>query len=165
VPRRDEGDAQLADQQGEGMTGMTRKQSLTWLILGAALQVGAPALAADANADANNKTIVFVYLHGSVKSQMAAAHDVAARDVIVSHIEDLIPTLPVRPRPQQTLRGVVTGIDERNDRITLRLSNEVASDFKVQDALVFNAARDGDQVQITVEKIEEAKTIVGLRKE
>jgi len=143
------------------MIGMTRKQSLTWLILGAALQVGAPALAADAN----NKTIVFVCRHGSVKSQMAAAHDAAARDVIVSHIEDLIPTLPVRPRPQQTLRGVVTGIDERNDRMTLRLSKDVTADFKVQDALVFNAVRDGDQVEITVEKIEEARTIVGLRKE
>ena len=147
------------------MIGVTRKQLLTLFILGAALQFGTPARAADVNTDANNKTVVFVCLHGSVKSQMAAAHDAAARDVVVGHIEDLIPTLPVRPRPQQTLRGVVTGMDERNDRMTLRLSKDVTADFKVQDALVFNAVRDGDQVEVTVEKIEEAKTIVSLRKQ
>jgi hypothetical protein len=35
----------------------------------------------------------------------------------------------------------------------------------VQDALVFNAVHDGDPVEITVENIQGAKTIVGLKKE
>jgi Cu/Ag efflux protein CusF len=89
----------------------------------------------------------------------------AARDVIVHHIDDLIPALTERSRPRETLRGVVAGIDERNDRLTLRLAKDASADFKVQDALVFNAVRDGDQVEITVENIEGARTIVGLRKE
>ena len=71
----------------------------------------------------------------------------------------------MRPRPQETLRGVVTGIDERNDRITLRLAKDASTDFRVQDGLLFNAVHDGDQVEITVENIEGAKTIVGLKKE
>jgi arsenate reductase (thioredoxin) len=87
----------------------------------------------------------------------------AARDVIVRHIDDLIPALAERPRPRETLRGVVTGIDERNDLITLRLASDVSADFRVQDGLLFNAVRDGDQVEITVENIEGAKTIVGLK--
>jgi hypothetical protein len=60
---------------------------------------------------------------------------------------------------------VVTGIDERNDLITLRLAEGASSDFRVQDGLVFNAVHDGDQVEITVEDISGAKTIVGLKKE
>jgi hypothetical protein len=35
----------------------------------------------------------------------------------------------------------------------------------VQDALIFDAVRYGDPVEITVENIEGAKTIVGLQKE
>ena len=89
----------------------------------------------------------------------------AARDVIVRRTDDLVPTLSVRPRPQETLRGVVTGIDERNDLITLRLAEGASSDFRVQDGLVFNAVHDGDQVEITVEDISGAKTIVGVKKE
>jgi protein-tyrosine-phosphatase len=224
---------------------------LTLLALGIALQLTTLAQAEEAASPAN-KTILFVCLHGSVKSQMAAAHfnriarerglpytaisrgvevdtsiptrirdglnldglaplddvpqaltpseaagaikviafdavpddkrgvaevsywsDVppatkdysAARDVIVRHIDDLVPTLTEPPRPRETLRGIVTGIDESNDRVTLRLAKEASGDFKVQDALVFNAVRNGDRVEITVENIEGAKTIVGLRKE
>jgi protein-tyrosine-phosphatase len=90
---------------------------------------------------------------------------VAARDVIVRHIDDLVPALTERPRPQETLRGTITGTDERNERITLRLAKDASGDFKVQDGLVFDMVRDGDRVEITVENIEGAKTIVGLTKE
>jgi protein-tyrosine-phosphatase len=221
------------------------------LALAIALRFATPAHAGEAAAP-DSKTIVFVCLHGSVKSQMAAAHfnriarerglpytavsrgiqvdasiptpirdglnldglvplddvprtltpaeaagaikviafdavpddkrgavevnywsDVppaskdylAARDVIVHHIDDLVPALAEPARPQETLRGVITGIDERNDRISLRLAKGASNDFKVQDALVFNAVHDGDQVEITVENIKGAKTIVGLKKE
>jgi protein-tyrosine-phosphatase len=234
------------------MIGVTRTQSLTLFILGAALQFGAPALAADVNAHANNNTIVFVCLHGCVKSQMAAAHfdriardrglpytaiargievdtsvpmrirdglsldglapiddvprsltaaeaehaskvvafdfvpnskrgmaevnywsDVppatqdyaAARDIIVSHIDHLIPELRTTARTRDTLQGVVTAMDERNDRITVQLTSDIVASFKVQDGLVFDAVRRGDQIELTLETIDGAKTIVGLRKE
>jgi hypothetical protein len=52
---------------------MTMKRPFAWLALAAALQFAAPARANDM-AVPENKTIVFVCLHGSVKSQMAAAH-------------------------------------------------------------------------------------------
>jgi len=95
----------------------------------------------------------------------AMKDDVAARDVIKHHIDDLVPKLAMRTRPQETFHGVVTAIDERNDRITLRLAKDASSDFRVQDALMFDAVRYGDQVEITVEDIDGAKTIVGLKKE
>ena len=50
---------------------MTRP--FAWLALAAAFQVAVPAHA-DNVATAETRTIVFVCLHGSVKSQMAAAH-------------------------------------------------------------------------------------------
>ena len=95
----------------------------------------------------------------------------AARDVIAHHIDDLIPALAaLTAHPKQTVRGMVTAIDERNDRIALRLPNDGSEDFKVedfkvQDGLVFNSVRFGDQVQVTVENSGDAKTIVGLKKE
>ena len=68
------------------------------------------------------------------------------------------------PTPsQEILHGMITAVDELNDRITVRLASGAVADFKVQDGLIFNAVRYGDQVEITVESIEGAKTIVGLR--
>jgi protein-tyrosine-phosphatase len=229
------------------------KHPFTVLTLGAVLQLAPPAYAAGTAPE--DKTIVFVCVHGSVKSQIAAAYfnrlarqrclpytavprgievdaaipasirnglnsdgltptdevprsltpaeagraikvvafdsvpddkrgvaevsywsDVppatkdyaAARDVIAHHIDDLIPALAALP--EQMVRGMVTAIDERNDRIALRLPNDGSEDFKVedfkvQDGLVFNSVRFGDQVQVTVENSGDAKTIVGLKKE
>ena len=57
------------------------------------------------------------------------------------------------------------GVDERNDRITVRLSADATADLKVRDGLLFNAIRYGDEVEVTVEDINGAKTIVGLMKE
>jgi hypothetical protein len=65
----------------------------------------------------------------------------------------------------EVLRGVVATVDERNDRITVRLSPDATADLKVRDGLLFNAVRYGDQVEVTVEDINGAKTIVGLVKE
>jgi protein-tyrosine-phosphatase len=89
----------------------------------------------------------------------------AARDVIVRHIDDLVPSLSEHARPRKTMHGVITGIDERGNRITLSLAEGASVDFKVQDPLLFNAVSNGGQVEITVETIEGAKTIVGLKKE
>jgi len=225
------------------------KRAFALFALGVALELATPARASDAT---QSKTILFVCLHGSVKSQMAAAHfnriarerglpytaisrgieadssiptrirdnlnldglaplddvpqsltaaeaadavkviafdavpddqrgvaevnywsDVppasrdyaAARDVIVRHIDDLVPALAEWARVRETLRGIVTGVDERNDRLTLRLATNATSDFKVQDGLVFDAVHTGDAVELTVENIAGANTIVGLTME
>jgi protein-tyrosine-phosphatase len=229
---------------------MNRKMrnALAWSAFGIALQLAAPSLASEETA---NKTVVFVCLHGSVKSQMAAAHfnriagerglpytaisrgievdtsiptrirdglnvdglaplddvpkpltpdeasaatkvvafdaipdakrgsaevnywsDVppatrdyaAARDAIVHHIDTLMPTLAQQSHPHETLQGVITAVDERNDRIRVWLDSDVSSDFKVQDALIFNAIRSGERVEITVEMLGGTKTIVGLKR-
>lgn len=95
----------------------------------------------------------------------------AARDVIAHHIDDLIPALAaLTASPEQTVRGMVTAIDERNARIALRLPNDSSEDFKVedfkvQDGLVFNSVRFGDEVEVIVENVDGARTIVGLTKE
>lgn len=65
---------------------------------------------------------------------------------------------------RETLRGVVAAVDERNDSITVRLSSDANADLKVRDGLLFNAVRYGDQVEVTVENIDGARTIVGLTK-
>ena len=95
----------------------------------------------------------------------------AARDVIAHHIHDLIPALAaLTARPELIVRGIVTAIDERNARIASRLPNDRSEDFKVevfkvQDGLVFNAVRLGDQVEVSVGSVDGARTIVGLAKE
>jgi protein-tyrosine-phosphatase len=232
------------------------KHPFTVLTLGAVLQLAPPAYAAGTAPE--DKTIVFVCVHGSVKSQIAAAYfnrlarqrglpytavprgievdaaipasirnglnsdgltptdevprsltpaeagraikvvafdsvpddkrgvaevsywsDVppatkdyaAARDVIAQHIDDLMPALAaLAALPEQMVRGMVTAIDERNDRIALRLPNDSSEDFKVEDfkvrdGLVFNSVRFGDRVKVTMESIDGARTIVELTKE
>jgi hypothetical protein len=68
-------------------------------------------------------------------------------------------------RSLETMRGVIAAIDERNDRITVQLSPNTTADLRVRDGLLFNAVRYGDPVEITVEEIDGAKTIVGLIKQ
>ncbi len=220
-------------------------------LLGLGLSFAAPAWAADSSASPDKQTIVFVCLHGSVKSQMAAAHfnkiagehglpytavsrgievdtsiptrirdglsldglaplddvpkpltadeadtavkvvafdtvpddkrgaaevnywsDVppatrdyaAARDAIVHHIDSLVPALAAKGAALETLQGVVTVIDERNDRVSLQLTSDNNGDFRVQDGLIFNAIRAGHRVEITVQTTGGARTIVALKK-
>jgi Cu/Ag efflux protein CusF len=132
----------LADQQGEAVRKIQMLRPLALLTL----QFAAPALADD-------------------EAVPATKNYAEARDVIMRHIDNLVPAPVERPRRQEKVRGTVTGIDERNDRITLRLASDSSGDFRVQDPLVFNAVRDGDRVEITVEDIDGKKTIVGLKKE
>jgi hypothetical protein len=68
-------------------------------------------------------------------------------------------------RSRETLRGFVAAVDERNDRITIRLPSDVSANLKVSDGLLFNAVRYGDQVEVTLENIDGAMTIVGLTKD
>jgi hypothetical protein len=53
-------------------------------------------------------------------------------------------------------------VDESDDRITIRLKSGTITNFKVQDGLIFNAVRYGDQVGIIVENIGGARTVIGL---
>ena len=92
----------------------------------------------------------------------------AARDVIVRHIDTLVPTLVSTAPVNETLRGVVASVDERNDTISVRLQSSptgAAQDFKVQDGLVFDAVRCGDKVAFTAETLEGTRTITRLTKE
>jgi Cu/Ag efflux protein CusF len=66
---------------------------------------------------------------------------------------------------KEMLQGVVRALDERNDRIRVRLTSDRTGDFRVQDGLIFNAVRGGDRVELTVENIDGTRTIVGLKKE
>jgi Cu/Ag efflux protein CusF len=100
--------------------------------------------------------------------QPAVAHE-AARDAIVRQIDNLVPSLASQASSQETLRGIVANVDQRNDKITVRLpsagtAGDVTDDFKVQDGLIFNAVRYGDEVEFAVETINGARTIVALRK-
>jgi Cu/Ag efflux protein CusF len=83
----------------------------------------------------------------------------AKRETVLTRVQ----SAAVTRRSTETLRGVVDGIDQRNDTIEIRLSPETKETFKVQDGLIFNAVRHGDQVEVTVESIGGVKTIVGLR--
>jgi protein-tyrosine-phosphatase len=92
----------------------------------------------------------------------------AARDVIVRHIDTLVPTLVSTAPANETFRGVVASVDERNDTISVRLQSSptgAAQDFKVQDGLVFDAVRFGDTVAFTAETLEGTRTITRLTKE
>jgi hypothetical protein len=72
----------------------------------------------------------------------------------------------VMPKPAiEIMRGMVDGVDEGNGTIKLRLSPETSQPLKVQDGLIFNAVRFGDQVRVLVQEIAGTKTIVGLERE
>ena len=73
---------------------------------------------------------------------------------------------------QQSMRGVITKVDEPKGIISIQQSSTVATtsgapvdDFKVQDGLMFNALQSGDKVQFTIETMNGAKTITKLTKE
>ena len=75
------------------------------------------------------------------------------------------PGAALMPKPAiEIMRGTVESVDEGNDTIRIRLSGETSVPLKVQDGLIFNAVRFGDQVKVLVREIAGAKTIVGLEK-
>jgi hypothetical protein len=66
----------------------------------------------------------------------------------------------------EIFKGIVANANERNDTLTIQLPSDGATgDFKVQDGLIFNSVQYGDPVEITVETIDGARTIIGLKKE
>jgi hypothetical protein len=64
----------------------------------------------------------------------------------------------------EVVRGVVANVDERNDTIRIERSPGTAEELKVRDGLLFDIVRYGDQVEVTVETVNGAKTIVDLVK-
>ena len=66
---------------------------------------------------------------------------------------------------EETLRGTVAFVDERNDKVSVRLLSDQTIDLKVGDGLLFNALRYGDAVSVTVKTVGGMKTIVGLVRE
>jgi Cu/Ag efflux protein CusF len=75
---------------------------------------------------------------------------------------------------QDLRRGTVTGLDESSGSITIqeRVEGTVGSSaapgaakFAVQDGLLFNALRQGDDVKFSAQDIDGVRTITSLRKE
>lgn len=65
----------------------------------------------------------------------------------------------------ETLRGVIDSVDQRADSIDIRLSSNRTERFRVQDGLIFDAVRFGEPVEISVQNISGARTIVRLLEE
>ncbi len=76
---------------------------------------------------------------------------------------------------QQTIKGKVASIDKAASKISIQLSGAAATSgaagppaptqFKVQDASIFNAIKLGDQVSLTTKTVNGVPTITSLNKE
>ncbi len=73
---------------------------------------------------------------------------------------------------QQTITGKVTSVDQAGGKISIQISgtsgagaSTAPTPFKVQDALLFNAVKPGDQVSVTTENVNGVPTIKSLKKE
>jgi hypothetical protein len=95
-------------------------------------------------------------------ASLAAKPTGAEQQAGVLQVQDAAPV--IRPAIE-TLRGVVDSIDQSSDTINIRLSPGPIEQLRVQDGLIFNAVRYGDQVEVIVQTIAGARTIVGLVKE
>jgi hypothetical protein len=67
----------------------------------------------------------------------------------------------VRPATER-LRGTIHSVDQRHDTINIRLSSGPIEQLKVQDGLIFDAIRYGEQLEVSVQTIAGAKTIVSV---
>jgi hypothetical protein len=63
----------------------------------------------------------------------------------------------------ESVRGMVASVDQGNDTIAIRRASDNTEQFRIQDGPLFDSVRYGDLVEITVQNIAGAKTIVGLR--
>ncbi len=81
---------------------------------------------------------------------------------------------------QQTIKGKIAAIDEAAGKISIQIAGTAGTagsgaskadatvaptPFKVQDPLLFNAVKEGDQVTITSQTINGVQTITSLKKE
>jgi hypothetical protein len=109
------------------------------------------------------RPITVLIAAGIVMSLTLIVHAAPDAATASSTIPLAAPDAGANARAVETLRGVVASVDERNDSITLRLPSDVSTVLKVRDGLLFNAVRYGDQVEVRVENVDGARTIVGLR--
>jgi Cu/Ag efflux protein CusF len=73
---------------------------------------------------------------------------------------------------QETMKGEIATVNEPAGKIGIKLSGTVGSDsstaptqFSVQDGLLFNAVKPGDQVSFSVENVNGVMTIKTLTKQ
>ena len=73
---------------------------------------------------------------------------------------------------QETIRGKDASVDEATGKISIQISGTTGAgasmaptQFKVQDGLIFNAIKPGNQVSITTENVNGVPTIKSLKKE
>jgi len=80
---------------------------------------------------------------------------------------------------QQTIKGKVAAVDEAAGKISIQIAGTAGTagsgahtdatvaptPFKVQDPLLFNAVKVGDQVSVTTENVNGVATIKSLNKE
>ena len=73
---------------------------------------------------------------------------------------------------QQTIKGKVASVDQAGGKISIQISGTSGADastaptpVKVQDPLLFNAIKPGDQVSVTTENVNGVPTIKSLTKE
>ncbi|WP_431014886.1 hypothetical protein [Bradyrhizobium pachyrhizi] len=109
------------------------------------------------------KTIAWVaiLLPGAVMS--APANEPQAEQEAIAALT--LGAAVTRPPATETLRGVVDSVDQGRNTIKIRLSQNREEFFQVQDGLIFDAVRFGDPVEISVQTISGARTIVRLLKE
>jgi Cu/Ag efflux protein CusF len=73
---------------------------------------------------------------------------------------------------QETINGKVASVDEAGGKISIQIGGTSGAGastsptvFKVQDGLLFNAIKPGDQVSVTTENVNGVPTIKSLKKE
>ena len=76
---------------------------------------------------------------------------------------------------QQTIKGKVAAVDRAAGKISIQIAGTAATSgtgattaptsFKVQDALLFNAIKQGDEVSVTTKTVNGVATIVSIKKE
>jgi len=104
-----------------------------------------------------------VLLPGAALSAPATVDEGPVKQAAI--IEIAQGTMVVRKPAIETLRGVIDSVDQGNDTLKIRLSSDTTEQFKIQDGLIFDVVRYGDQVEVTVRDIDGARTIAGLSME
>ena len=73
---------------------------------------------------------------------------------------------------QETMKGEIAAVNEATGKISIKQNSgtvgsgsTAATEFKVQDGLLFNAVKPGDKVTFTAEKVDGVMTIKKLTKE
>lgn len=98
-------------------------------------------------------------LISSIALGVAVQAQAAAIDGQIGETSVAVPIVPLR---EETIRGTIASVDQRNDKATLRLPSDESLDLKVGDGLLFDALRYGDDVQVTVRTVGKSKEIVGV---